>query len=151
MFRNANRDLVTQEQGHGPATNHEPQRGRWKRSRRPPGEGSQVAAFQFAICPSCRLMIRDRVAITAGYCGRCQDFTLMCAAGRKLVSPDVTTRTSWHWPCTATGTATWQVTKARLPIVVLLCADHAAELAAGRVSWIEQPTFMGDAGPVARL
>jgi hypothetical protein len=151
MFRNSQRDLSTHEPARGPAADHDAQRGRWKRSRRPAGAKPQAAAFQFAICPKCRLMIRDRVAITAGYCGRCQDFTLMCAAGRRLVSPDVTTRTSWHWPCTATGTARWQVTKARAPVLVLLCADHAAEVAAGRVSWIEQPTFMGDAWPVARL
>ena len=151
MFRNANRDLITHEQGRGPAANHEPQRGRWKRSRRPPGQSSQVAAFQVAICPKCKLMIRDRVAITAGYCGRCQDFTLMCAAGRRLVSPDVTTRTSWHWPCTATGTATWQVAKAGVPMIVLLCAEHAEEVAAGRVSWIEQPTFVGAAWPATRM
>jgi len=96
-------------------------------------------------------MIRDRVAIGAGYCNRCQDFTLMCAAGRRLVSPDVTTRTSWHYPCTAIGTARWQVSRAGLPIMVLLCADHDAELAGGRVSWLENPTFLGAAqssGPV---
>ena len=150
MFRNANRDLITHEQGRGPAANHEPQRGRWKRSRRPPGQSSQVAAFQVAICPKCKLMIRDRVAITAGYCGRCQDFTLMCAAGRGLVSPDVITRTSWHWPCTSLGTARWQVTRANGPAVFLLCPEHDAELAAGHVSWIEHPLFMGPASTAAR-
>jgi hypothetical protein len=172
MFRNSSRDLITPDKGRSPAAAHdlpatawdlpvparelpgpahEPARGRWKRARRHPDGRPAGAGFPFAICPKCRLVIRDQVAIRAGYCGRCQDFTLMCAAGRRLVSPDVTTRTSWHWPCTAIGTARWQVSQGRVPIVVLLCAEHAEELAAGRVSWIEQPTFMGAPSTTAPL
>jgi len=148
MFRNSDRNLISQGQSRLPATAGEgPARG--KRARRQHGGRQHVTAFQGAICPNCRLMIRDQVAIRAGYCARCQDFTLMCAAGRRLVSPDVTTRTSWHWPCTVTGTARWQVTAARGVIVVLLCPDHDAELAGGHVSWIEQSLFMGPAWPVA--
>jgi hypothetical protein len=103
-----------------------------------------------AICPHCRLMIRDQVAISAGYCARCQDFTLMCAAGRGLVNPDVTTRTSWHWPCTSTGTARWQVTRRGGPEAFLVCPEHDAELAAGHVAWIEHPQFLGPAWSATR-
>ena len=46
--------------------------------------------------------------------------------------------------------ATWQVAKAGVPMIVLLCAEHAEELAAGRVSWVEQPTFVGAAWPATR-
>jgi hypothetical protein len=87
--------------------------------------------------------IRDRIAVTAGYCSRCQDFTLMCAAGRRLISPDVMTRTGWHWPCTLTGISQWQLTQEENPTTVLLCTAHSEELASGRVPWIVQPVFIG--------
>jgi hypothetical protein len=140
MFRISDRTLIRQDQGNS----SESQPARRKRARH------TAAAYQMAICPHCRLMIRDQVAISAGYCARCQDFTLMCAAGRGLVSPDVVTRTSWHWPCTSTGTARWQVTRANGPVDFLLCPEHDAELAAGRVSWIEDPQFMGPAWTAGR-
>ncbi len=150
MFRNFSPGLVAREQNGSPpadrelpAAGHEAPRGRWRRDRRPPEASQRVTAFQPAVCPKCSLMIRDQVAIKAGYCGRCQDFTLMCAAGRMLVNPDVTTQTSWHWPCTTPGTARWQVSQRRVALVVLLCGEHADELAAGRLSWVEQPTLMG--------
>jgi hypothetical protein len=120
-----------------------------KRARQP-GRQSPAAKYQTAICPRCRLMIRDRVAIGAGYCARCQEFTLMCAAGRALISPDVTARTSWHWPCTSIGAARWQVTRGTGPAFYLLCPDHDAELAAGYVSWIEHPLFLGPAWSAPR-
>jgi len=34
----------------------------------------------------------------------------MCAAGRRIVSPDVMFRTSWHSPCTTIGEVPWEVT-----------------------------------------
>lgn len=150
MFRNSDRDLIMQDQGRVNAAGAQQQPARRRRARHHPADRQPVTAFQVAICPKCRLMIRDQVAIGAGYCARCQDFTLMCAAGRRLVSPDVTTRTSWHWPCTSAGTARWQVTHARAAMFVLLCPDHDAELAAGRISWIEQPLFMGPVWAAAR-
>ena len=144
MFRISDRTLIRQDQG----ASTESQPARRKRARHP--DRRAPVAYQMAICPHCRLMIRDQVAISAGYCARCQDFTLMCAAGRGLVSPDVVTRTSWHWPCTSLGTARWQVTRANGPAVFLLCPEHDAELAAGHVSWIEHPLFMGPASTAAR-
>lgn len=67
----------------------------------------------------------------------------MCAAGRSLLSPDVMSRTGWHWPCTSAGITKWQVTHQNGATIVLLCAVHGTELASGRVSWIVHPVFIG--------
>jgi len=153
MFRNSDRHVITQDLGRGHeagdgARKAEPGRKKWP--RRHSDSRPQVTAYQIAICPQCRLLIRDEIAINAGYCARCRDFTLMCAAGRRLVSPDVTTRTAWHWPCTAIGTARWQVTRPSGAELVVLCPVHDSELAAGRISWIVQPVFVGAAWTTAR-
>jgi hypothetical protein len=145
MFRNSDRTLTRHDPGR--SNESQPARRRWGRQS---GGRAPGVAYQLAICPRCRLMIRDQVAISAGYCARCQDFTLMCGAGRGLVSPDVTARTSWHWPCTSTGTTRWQISRASGPAVFLLCPEHDAELAAGRVSWIEQAHYIGPAWAAAR-
>jgi hypothetical protein len=147
MFRNPDRNLIapSHELGLG-VTNVAVQattsaRSRWP--RRPSDKRAPLAGAPPGTCPQCLTAIRDRIAVGAGYCDRCQDFTLMCAAGRRLVSPDVMSRSGWHWPCTSTGVTKWQVTHQNGVTIVLLCAAHGAELASGKVSWIVEPVFIG--------
>jgi len=147
MFRNPDRNLV--------APNHEPALGvadvtvkasapvRAKWPRRHSDRRFPLAGASSARCPQCTTAIRDRIAVRAGYCAQCQEFTLMCAAGRRLVSPDVMSRSGWHWPCTSTGISKWQVTHQNGVTIVLLCAAHGEELASGQVSWIVEPVFIG--------
>ena len=147
MFRNPDRNLTAPNQGAGAGgtdvtfTAPAPARAKWPRrhsDRRVPLIGASSAS-----CPQCKTAIRDRIAVSAGYCAQCQDFTLMCAAGRRLVSPDVMSSSGWHWPCTSTGITKWQVTHQNGVTIVLLCAEHGEELASGRVSWIVEPVFIG--------
>lgn len=60
----------------------------------------------------------------------------MCAAGRKVVCPDIMRTTSWHAPCTGLGTSEWQVTQGSTSCRVRLCARHAAEVRADGTPWI---------------
>lgn len=95
-------------------------------------------------CPDCGKAVRDRAAGRLGYCDRCQDFTGMCGAGRKIICPDVMTSTSWHMPCTSLGGTAWDITLADDPRRTLLCGEHDSQLRAGRVPWVKL------AVPVAR-
>ena len=147
MFRNTDRNLMAPK--HVPSLDvtdvalNAAEPARPKKSRRLSERRLPLAGTPPAHCPRCRTAIRDRIAVSAGYCAECQDFTLMCAAGRRLVSPDVMSRSGWHWPCTSTGVTKWQVTHQNGVTVVLLCAAHGEELASGRVSWIVEPVFIG--------
>jgi len=88
-------------------------------------------------CPDCGLVTRDEVAIRLGYCGRCSDFTGMCGAGRKLLSPGVISTTSWQTPCTSLGTAPWQVLDGSAARVTLLCLTHDEQLRSGAAPWVK--------------
>jgi hypothetical protein len=146
MFRNSDRYLLTPDRpgpGVRDVTFNAPTPARMKPSRRSSGWRIPLAGHHSVRCPQCLSVIRDRIAVTAGYCAECQDFTLMCAAGRRLVSPDVMTRTGWHWPCISAGVTKWQVTQRNDPTTVLLCAAHSAELESGLVPWIVKPVFIG--------
>jgi len=68
----------------------------------------------------------------------------MCGAGRKLVSPDMMTVTSWHTPCTNLGVTTWQISHHGSLGTTLLCADHDAQLRAGDATWIRHAVPMDD-------
>jgi hypothetical protein len=89
-------------------------------------------------CPDCGLVTRDQVSIRLGFCGRCSDFTGMCAAGRKIICPDMMTVTAWHTPCTSRGTALWQITQGPREQLALLCQVHDQQLRVGRASWISK-------------
>jgi hypothetical protein len=109
---------------------------RWRNHRNPPADPRILLAIGAPICPRCGSAFRDSIAIKAGYCSACQDFTRMCAAGRRIVSPDVMFRTSWHSPCTTIGEVPWEVTIGGEQVCVLLCARHDAGIAAGEAPWL---------------
>jgi hypothetical protein len=147
MFSNPDRNLIAPDHGPGlgvtDVTFNATTPVGHKRPRRHSDRRVPAAGVPSVRCPQCLTAIRDRIAVSAGYCARCQDFTLMCAAGRSLVSPDVMTRTGWHWPCTSAGITKWQVTNQNGVTIVLMCGVHGAELASGQVSWIVHPVFIG--------
>ena len=89
-------------------------------------------------CPDCGLQIQDAVAARLGYCSACRDFTRMCGAGRKVISPDVMTMTTWHAPCTNLGVAAWQIDMGRGDRLVLLCEVHDERLRRGDASWLRE-------------
>jgi hypothetical protein len=89
-------------------------------------------------CLGCELPVTDVVAAGLGFCPRCQDFTGLCGAGRKLVCPDVMTWTTWHSPCTSRGAAAWQIADGPSSRVLLLCPVHDEQLRAGQAGWIRQ-------------
>lgn len=95
-------------------------------------------------CPGCGLQSPDPVAARLGFCERCQDFTGMCGAGRKIICPDVMTMTSWHTPCTSLGIAAWEVGDGSGDRIVLLCAAHDGELTNGQASWIRRAVRLED-------
>jgi len=96
-------------------------------------------------CPECGLSSQDPVAARLGFCSRCSEFTGMCAAGRKLVSPDMMTVTSWHMPCTNLGVTAWRISHRGKLLTTLLCADHDAQLRAGDATWIREAIPLEDA------
>lgn len=95
-------------------------------------------------CPDCGLSTQDQVAIRLGFCNRCNDFTGMCGAGRKIICPDMMTVTAWHTPCTSLGTLRWQITQGTRQQVALLCPKHDEQLKSGRASWISQAIPLDD-------
>jgi hypothetical protein len=126
-------------------TSRLPRRGLLRRGLRAPGAPSSPREWA---CPDCGLATRDPVAMRLGFCARCREFTGMCAAGRKIVCPDMMTLTVWHTPCTSLGATAWQITQAASPCVAMLCAAHDAELRSGQVPWISYAIPLSDlAGP----
>jgi hypothetical protein len=107
--------------------------------------GRERAAGGSWTCPGCGLPVRDQIAAGLGFCPRCQDFTGLCGAGRKLVCLDVMSRTTWHTPCTRPGSAAWQVSDEGGQRVLLLCPAHDGELRTGQAGWA------GDASPMETL
>ena len=104
----------------------------WHRSRR---RARNRAAGTWG-CPACELPVTDLVAADVGFCPRCQDFTGLCGAGRRLVCPDIMTWTTWHTPCTSRGVTAWRITDRASPLVLLLCPGHDEQIRAGLAAWI---------------
>jgi hypothetical protein len=96
-------------------------------------------------CPDCGLRSQDPVAARLGFCSRCSEFTGMCGAGRKLVSPDMMTVTSWHMPCTNLGVTAWRTSHRGQLQTTLLCPDHDSQLRAGDATWIREAIPLEDA------
>lgn len=87
-------------------------------------------------CPYCGLRSRDPVEAQFGYCPKCQEFTGLCGAGRRVVCPDIMTKTSWHHPCTSIGVATWEIAVDKGSCVTVLCQVHDSQLATESANWI---------------
>jgi hypothetical protein len=87
-------------------------------------------------CPACGLRIRDLVAAQLGFCDRCREFTGMCGAGRRIICPDMMTRTTWHTPCTELGAVAWEITQVQGRCKTLLCRAHDAQVRYGGTPWI---------------
>ncbi len=87
-------------------------------------------------CPGCGLPVTDLIAAGRGFCPRCQNFTGLCGAGRKLVCPDIMTWTTWHTPCTSRGVAAWQVIDGATAGMLLLCQAHDEHIRTGQAGWI---------------
>ena len=68
----------------------------------------------------------------------------MCGAGRRLVSPDMMTVTSWHTPCTNLGAVAWQITQGAIARVAMICQEHDSQLRAGNVAWIRSAAPLAD-------
>jgi hypothetical protein len=98
-------------------------------------------------CPDCGLASHDPVSARLGFCARCNDFTGMCGAGRKIVCPDMMSVTSWHTPCTNLGAATWQITFGAIARVAMLCPEHDDQLRAGNAGWIRSAVPMAERHP----
>lgn len=111
-----------------------PERGRLGILRRQ----RQVPARVYSVgtCPACGLPIRDPIAARLGFCDRCREFTGMCGAGRRIICPDVMTRTTWHTPCTELGAVAWEITLGQGLSRTVLCRVHDAEVRFGITPWI---------------
>jgi hypothetical protein len=90
----------------------------------------------FLGCPVCGLRIRDLGAAQLGFCDRCREFTGMCGAGRRIVCPDMMTRTTWHSPCTELGAVAWEITQVQGRYKTLLCRAHDAQVRYGGTPWM---------------
>ena len=87
-------------------------------------------------CPECGLPIRDKTAARLGFCDRCREFTGMCGAGRRIICPDMMTRTTWHTPCTELGAVAWEIDQGHGASRTVLCQVHDAQLRFGSTPWI---------------
>ena len=97
-------------------------------------------------CPSCGLRIRDLVVAQLGFCDRCREFTGMCGAGRRIICPDVMTKTTWHMPCTKLGTMAWDITQVQGRWRTVLCRVHDTQVRYGGTPWILAATPLDPAG-----
>jgi hypothetical protein len=95
-------------------------------------------------CPACGLRIRDLVAAQLGFCDRCREFTGMCGAGRRIICPDMVTRTTWHTPCTELGVVVWEITQAHGRCETVLCPAHDAQVRFGGTPWILAAVPLGE-------
>jgi hypothetical protein len=102
-----------------------------RRRREVPARPSRIG-----VCPACGLRIRDLVAAQLGFCDRCREFTGMCGAGRKIICPDMMTRTTWHTPCTELGTVAWDITQVQGRCRTVLCRAHDTQVRFGGTPWI---------------
>ncbi len=87
-------------------------------------------------CPACGLPIRDKTAARLGFCDRCREFTGMCGAGRRIICPDMMTRTTWHTPCTELGAVAWEIDHGDGLSRTVLCPAHDAQVRFGGTPWI---------------
>jgi hypothetical protein len=87
-------------------------------------------------CPACGLRFRDLVAAQLGFCDRCREFTGMCGAGRRIICPDMVTRTTWHTPCTELGVVAWEITQVHGRCETVLCHAHDSQVRFGGTPWI---------------
>jgi hypothetical protein len=87
-------------------------------------------------CPACGLRIRDPIAARLGFCDRCNEFTGMCGAGRRILCPDVMTRTTWHTPCTELGAVVWDIDQGDGFARTVLCQVHDNQVRCGGTPWI---------------
>ena len=104
-----------------------------------------VASRPFLVggCPACGLRIRDLVAAQLGFCDQCREFTGMCGAGRRIICPDMMTRTTWHTPCTELGAVAWDITQVHGRCKTLLCRVHDAQVRYGGTPWIVAAVPLG--------
>ena len=96
-------------------------------------------------CPVCGLRIRDQVAARLGFCDRCHEFTGMCGAGRRVVCPDMMTRTTWHTPCTELGAVPWAINQGQGPSSTMLCHMHDAQVRSGGTPWLVEASPLAQA------
>jgi hypothetical protein len=95
-----------------------------------------AGSYSVRACPACGLRIRDLIAAQLGFCDRCRDFTGMCGAGRRIICPDMMTRTTWHTPCTELGTVAWDITQVQSRSTIVLCRTHDTQVRFGGTPWI---------------
>jgi len=100
------------------------------------GRSAAASAHSVDACPLCGLPIRDKTAARLGFCDRCREFTGMCGAGRKVICPDMMTRTTWHSPCTELGAVAWEINQGQGVSRTVLCRLHDAQLRFGGTPWI---------------
>jgi len=100
------------------------------------GRGAAADDHSVDACPICGLPIRDKMAARLGFCDRCREFTGMCGAGRKVICPDMMTRTTWHSPCTELGAVAWEINQGQGISRTVLCRMHDAQLRFGGTPWI---------------
>jgi hypothetical protein len=62
----------------------------------------------------------------------------MCGAGRKIISPDMMTVTTWHTPCTELGAVAWEISQGGDACITLLCGRHDADVRSGYTPWITE-------------
>lgn len=72
----------------------------------------------------------------------------MCGAGRKIVSADMMTLTSWHTPCTNPGAMPWEFSRDGAGFRALLCAEHDSQVRTGEAPWIGDAVPLDNAGGV---
>ena len=100
------------------------------------GRSAAAGTHSVDACPICGLPIRDKTAARLGFCDRCREFTGMCGAGRKVICPDMMTRTTWHSPCTELGAVAWDINQGQGVSRTVLCRLHDAQLRFGGTPWI---------------
>jgi ribosomal protein L37AE/L43A len=97
---------------------------------------ASARVYRVDVCPACGLRIRDKVAARLGFCDQCHEFTGMCGAGRRVVCPDMMTRTSWHTPCTELGAVAWAINQGQGLSGTMLCHLHDAQVRSGGTPWL---------------
>jgi ribosomal protein L37AE/L43A len=113
---------------------------------------ASARVYRVDVCPACGLRIRDKVAARLGFCDQCHEFTGMCGAGRRVVCPDMMTRTSWHTPCTELGAVAWAINQGQGLSGTMLCATGSGQrMASAAVMRLPHPAAHSDALVVGGL
>ena len=108
--------------------------------------GAPARPDRIGACPACGLPIKDAAAAQLGFCDRCREFTGMCGAGRRIICPDMMTRTTWHIPCTELGMVAWDITQIHGRCTTVLCREHDTQVRFGSAPWIVAAVPLGPAG-----